>query len=189
MNIKVKKLEKGMGNEFAEYFANLSFSHEPGWSGCYCRFYHMDNEIEEWSKRTGEENRLDAIKEIDNGHMTGFLAYTDGKCIGWLNANDWASYKRLQPYVKDTIGDQKTGVVICYVVHPEYRGMGVAKALLNAAVEDFRKNGYDAVMALPLNANEFSQRLYRGTESMYEKAGFNKVGEFEYGQVFVRELK
>ena len=188
MDIKIVKLEKGMGNTFADYFKNLDFSHEKNWSGCYCRFYHMDNDIEDWAARTGEQNRADAIKEIDNGNMTGFLAFSGDKCIGWLNANDWKSYRRLLEYVPEYIGDKKTGIVICYVIHPEFRSMGVAKALLNAALDDFKSNGYEAVMALPVGADAFSQKMYRGTVSMYEKAGFEKIAEFEYAQVYWLEL-
>jgi len=189
MDIKIKKLTKGMGNAFADYFDNLDFSHEPHYAGCYCRFYHMDNSIEDWTGRTGEQNRADAIEAIDKGNMTGFLAYSGDECIGWLNADDWQNYGRLEGYISKYVDRKKAAVLICYVIHPQYRSMGVAKALLNHAVEYFKENGYDGVMALPIESNTFSQKLYRGTVSMYEKAGFVKIDEFEYGQVFWLKLK
>ena len=188
MDIKIKKVEPGMGHTFADYYANLDFSHEPFFATCFCRFYHLDTDIDDWNRRTAEQNRQETIEAMDTGEMTGFLAYTGDKCIGWLNANDWRSYKRLQPYVADIIGDKKVGVVICYVIHPEHRNMGVATALLDAAIEDFKKQGYDAVMAMPVNANGFSEKQYRGTMGMYDRAGFVKVSEFEYGMVYWLDL-
>ena len=189
MNLKIIKLTKGMGKEFADYFENLDFSHEPHYAGCFCRFYYDNSGIEEWQQRTGEHNKKEAIEEIDKGNMTGFLAYDADKCIGWLNADSSKSYKRLHEYIDEYVKGKNVAVAICYVIHPKYRSMGVAKAMLNHAISYFKNEGYDAMMVLPMNANEFSQKMYRGTVSMYEKAGFQKKGEFDYGQVYMLDFK
>ncbi|MEX1378230.1 MAG: GNAT family N-acetyltransferase [Eubacteriales bacterium] len=188
MDIKITKVKKGMGKDFAEYYENLDFSHEPFYSTCFCRFYHLDTDMDDWKQRTGETNKKETIDAIDAGEMTGFLAYEGEKCIGWLNANHWSSYKRLHPYVSDVVGDKKVGIVICYVIHPEYRNMGVASSLLDAAIQDFKNQGFDAIMALPIKADGFSQKHYRGTVGMYEKTGFVKINEFEYGHVYWKDL-
>lgn len=31
MNIRIKKVKKGMGNTFIDYFRDLDFAHEPHW--------------------------------------------------------------------------------------------------------------------------------------------------------------
>lgn len=183
MDIRIEKVKEGMGQTFADYFNNLDFSHEPHWAGCYCRFYFTgagfsETDLSEWQARSGENNKNEAIDEIDNGSMSGFLAFDEDKCIGWLNANDWKALKRLHEYVSDTVGDKKVGITICYVIHPEYRNRGVATALLKGAIDDFRKQGYDAVLALPVYSKDFSPKLYRGTISMYEKFGFKRLDEF-----------
>lgn len=124
-------------------------------------------------------HKKEAIREIDKGNMKGFLAFDGDKCIGWLNANDWKQLKRLHEYVKDTIGTKKVGMPICFVIHPEYRNKGVATALLKESIADFRNQGYDAMLAIPIYSDDFSPKLYRGTISMYEKAGFRQMDEFE----------
>lgn len=135
--------------------------------------------MKEWQSRSGEENKNEALCEIDNGCMKGFLAFDGDKCIGWLNANDWKKLKRLHEYVGEIIKDKKVAIPICYVIHPDYRNRGVASALLKAAIDDFRKSGYDAVLALPVYSKNFDPKLYRGTISMYEKAGFKQLDKFD----------
>lgn len=179
MNIRIEKVKKGMGQTFADYFKDLDFAHEPHWAGCYCRFYFSDGDLSEWQSRTGEDNRNEAILEIDNGNMEGFLAFDEDKCIGWLNANDWRKLKRMHEYVEDTIGDKKVGIPICFVIHPDYRNYGVATALLKEAVNDFKEQGYDAILAIPVYSENFSPKLYRGTVSMYEKIGFKQMDKFK----------
>ena len=53
----IKPLSPELATTFTEYLENLDFG-EPHWSSCFCRFYHTDCSAEQWSKRTGAENRL-----------------------------------------------------------------------------------------------------------------------------------
>jgi len=178
VNIRIEKVKEGTGQTFANYFKDLDFSHEQHWAGCYCQFYFSDMDLKDWQSRSGEDNRNEAIKKIDSGSMNGFLAFEGEKCIGWLNANNWECLKRIREYVEPIIGDKKVGITICYVIHPNYRSKGVATTLLNAAIDDFRKEGYEAMLAIPVHSDKFSPTLYRGTISMYEKAGFRQINEF-----------
>lgn len=187
MDIKIVKLTQGMGETFTNYFDSLDFGHEPHWAGCYCRFYHNDDSVD-WKLRRAEDNRPEAVAEINNGNMKGFLAFEGDKCIGWLNANNSESYMRLKEDVELVVKDKKVGIVICFVIHPDFRGMGVATKLLNAAVSDFEEQNYDAVLAMPIYSETFSPKMYRGTVSMYQKAGFEKINEFGDVHVYWRKL-
>ena len=55
----------------------------------------------------------------------------------------------------------------------------MATALLKESIADFRNQGYDAMLDIPIYSDDFSPKLYRGTISMYEKAGFRQMDEFE----------
>lgn len=179
MNIEVRAIQANQGKDFVDYFSNLSFAHADHWSGCYCRFYHRECSQEHWQKRNGALNRKEAIEKISSGEMKGYLAYEGAKIIGWLNANDGKSYVRLKEEMKPVIQDKKVGCTICYVIDPEYRRRGVATALLKYAVNDFKKRGYDGMLAIPLEHSGDEKNnpatLYRGAVSMYKKQGYREL--------------
>jgi GNAT superfamily N-acetyltransferase len=175
MNYIVKPLSPELAVTFTEYLENLDFHHAPHWSTCYCRFYHTNCSFEQWQNRTGTENRKDAIEQIEIGNMKGHLAFDNDKCIGWCNANAANQYIRLQNDFRPLIKDKKVGCVICFVIHPDYRKQGVARLLLKHAIGAFKAQGFDAILALPINDISELEKLYRGTFNMYKEFGFEEI--------------
>lgn len=175
MKYTIKSLSPELSSIFTEYFEKLDFGHEPHWATCFCRFYHTNCSSEKWHKRTGEENRLEAIEQIKAGNMKGYLAFDGDKCIGWCNANNVSRYIRLEDDIKHIVTGKKVGCVICFVIHPEYRKQGVARLLLKQAVEDFKLQGFDAVLAIPVDIKDKPESLYRGTINMYRELGFREI--------------
>ncbi|MGE5677909.1 MAG: GNAT family N-acetyltransferase [Pseudomonadota bacterium] len=175
MSSVIKRLSPELADTFVDYLSSLDFNHAPHWATCFCRFYHTDCSGEQWQSRTGDENRAEAVLQIKAGTMKGYLAFDGEKCIGWCNANDLLQYKRFGNDFDYITKGHKTGCVICYVIHPDYRRQGVARLLLRQAVEDFKAQGFDAVLALPVeNAGE-PEKLYRGTLNMYKELGFELI--------------
>ncbi len=187
MDYLIKPLTPQMANTFADYLGGLDFGHAPHWATCYCMFYHLACSHEEWQNRKGPENRAEAIAGISSGKMKGYLAFDGDKCIGWCNANDAASYVRLKNELEPVIKEKKVGSTICYVIHPDYRGQGLARQLLKVAIEDFRKEGYEAVLSLPVDASMDAQKHYRGTVNMYKQQGFREIQR--HGDVCVMWLE
>ena len=172
MTLTIKALSPGMGMVFAQYLDELEYRHAPDWKGCYCRFYHEVGNFQDWLARTHDQNRAAAIAAIDAGAMKGYLAFDGDQCVGWLNANDATTYPRLLEDLREFIADKKVGLTICFVIRPEYRGQGVARQLLFAAIEGFRLAGYDAAMSLPIARDGDPEKRYRGTLHMYDEAGY-----------------
>lgn len=129
MNLEVIALTPELADVYVQYLSSLDFDHAPQWATCFCRFYHTTCSQEDWQNRAGEENKAEALAEIQAGRMKGYLAFTQGKCVGWLNANDARTYLRLATEMAPVIQDKKVGCAICFVSHPEYRGQGVARRL------------------------------------------------------------
>jgi GNAT superfamily N-acetyltransferase len=179
MNYTIKPLNAELSKTYIEFLGNLDFSHSPHWATCFCRYYHTNCSAEEWQNRKGQENRLEAVEEIKAGNMKGYLAFDGDKCIGWCNANDSHQYQRLENEFKSLIKDQKAGCVICFVIHPEYRKQGVARLLLRQAIEGFKAQGFDAVIALPVDLKDEPEKLYRGTMNMYKEYGFEEIEKYE----------
>jgi GNAT superfamily N-acetyltransferase len=170
MPYSVQAIQPKDGEKFVKFMESVSFSHAPHWSGCYCRFYHCED-AEIWKQRTAEQNRAEALGAIKDGSMRGYLAYDGDKIIGWCNANNLEAYHLLKPELSPIIKDQKTGVVICFLIHNEYQSQGVARMLLDAAILGFRNEGYDTVIAMPVDV-DVPEKRYRGTLNMYQERGF-----------------
>ncbi len=172
---EIKPLTPELATVYVDFIGELAFEHAPHWASCFCRFYHTDCDMADWTSRTAAVNRQEALETIQSGQMKGYLAFDGDQCIGWLNANDSKSYIRLQNEMAPVTSGKKVGVVICFVIHPEHRRKGVAKALLERAISDFRVQGYDAVLGLPVNSQESIEKSYRGTFQMYTALGFNEI--------------
>lgn len=111
----------------------------------------------------------------------GVLAYLDGDVVGWCSVSPRTSYRRLvRSRVIPKVDDQPVWSVVCFVVRPDHRGRGVARALLGGAVDVARENGVAMIEGYP--ADNQGKRLnrgfaYTGTRSLFEGAGFTKVAD------------
>lgn len=175
MEYTIKPLTPDLSPVFADYLGGLDFGHSPHWATCFCRFYHTNCSSADWQGRAGEENRTEAIAAIAAGTMEGLLAFDGDKCIGWCNANDVERFLRFEDDFDHLTKGKKVGCVICFVIHPAYRGRGVARSMLKEAVRVFKAKGYAAVLALPVESEAGSEKRYRGTLNMYRELGFQEA--------------
>ena len=83
-----------------------------------------------------------AKQELLTGNMRGYLAFDAGVCVGWCNANDVAQYPRLTEFTEELCRGKRVGCTICFVIHPDYRGKGVAREMLARAIADFRSYNF-----------------------------------------------
>ncbi|MDI6453331.1 GNAT family N-acetyltransferase [Peloplasma aerotolerans] len=185
---RIKKLTPELIDTYTSFFDGLSFDHEPHWKSCYCHFFQSEGTTEAWIKRTGDDNKLSAIRNIYEGMMTGFLAFEDEKCIGWVNANDVKYYKRLEEELKDFIKDKKIASTICYVIHPDYRNQGVARKLLAHAIDYFKHEGYQGMIAFPSERTMDKERHYHGTMNMYLEHNYEEVDAFHGVKMLYKKL-
>lgn len=188
MEMEIKKLTPKVLDDYLEFFDNIAFSDGSEWSGCYCVWYHWKDELdEEWTKlddnSKSDYNRNLAIKMINEGVLNGYLAYQDGKPIGWCNTNDRNQYDRLsinkRPDVwEDVKLNEKVKSIVCFTVAPNMRKKGISKALLNRVCKDATKEGYIYVEGYP-GISRTDERSYHGPITIFEKAGFSVVRELK----------
>lgn len=184
MRISVCKLRPDILEDWLHYFDKTAFTDNDEWCGCYCMCYHWDHELEKkraWNcdRESAEFNRKQAIRLIKSGHLQGYLAYADGNVVGWCNANDKKSYDNVNFDFSEGIPDNhdKIKAIVCFSVSPEYRGQGVATALLEYVCNDAKADGFDLIEAYPFEHNE--NHAYHGPISMYEKNGFKVYRHIE----------
>ena len=167
--------------DYLDFFDHSAFRDFPAWQSCYCMETHRDHTDEEWSERTGVDNRTDMQAMIRDGRVTALLAYVDGKPVGWCNYGETTRLSGVMMKLKlDAAEHSGVGSIACFVIAAPYRGHGVATKLLDAAVERLKARGMRSVEAYPRRQEDSSaQAHYRGSLRMYERAGFEPYRETE----------
>jgi GNAT superfamily N-acetyltransferase len=198
MNITIKLLTPELSDDYFDFFENRAFTDDSPYR-CYCQVFQMTKEQYQRAydnavgQDPGRASREVAERQIADGVLRGYLAYVDGKSIGWCNANDRANYPAEPiydvPFYAPVENHEKA--VICFEIAPEYRGKGVATALLNQVIADAKAEGYLSVVSFPVVRSERYEWDNAGPIRLYEKVGFVKAAEAEQDErvVMRKELK
>jgi ribosomal protein S18 acetylase RimI-like enzyme len=189
MEITIKPLSKELIDDFFYFFDDIAFTDNPDWSDCFCCFYHFGGSDEEWMRITAEENRQTAKTMIQTGKMKGYLAYKKEKPIGWCNVNDKKNFAKLIKRKAVWGGKQeKICSIVCFLISPENRKMGIARRMLEQICKDYAVAQYDYIEAYPRKGNLSSAEQYHGPASMYLKAGFTIYRELDEYDIMRKKL-
>jgi ribosomal protein S18 acetylase RimI-like enzyme len=173
MGIEVVALEPGRLADYLRFFDQVAFTDNPDWASCYCLFYHVPEAG--WEKRSGAQNREEAAGLIRAGGLSGFLAYEDGRPVGWCNANRKERYVLLAKAGELWDPGEEAGrtlSVVCFVIAPAHRRRGIARQLLTAACAAAGAQGLERVEAYPRkNARTAAQHCH-GPLELYRAQGF-----------------
>ncbi len=166
---KIKTLNTETMQDFFKLHDEVDFSYAPGWKGCYCQFYYQKDQ-KAWQEMTVREKKEQAVKRIEAGRMGGFLAYDQEEPIGWLSADDstryvWSDEPEFQ-FAEPTV------ILMCLLIRPDYRRQGVAKALIQATIEHYKRIGYQKIVVQAFYNEKQPEKSYHGTPRMYEDLGF-----------------
>lgn len=182
-SLEVHRVTGDRVDDLLNFFDRDGFAGNPGWASCYCVFYHQDDP-ELNAHRAWKQNRAQIEQRLRDGTTVGFLAYADGRPAGWCNASPRSAY----PIRRKGQGDDEVGVVACFVIAPAYRRHGVARALLEAAVENFKKSGMKRVEAHPVLGTDADAPNYHGPLPLYIEAGFKEAERDERTVLVVKDL-
>lgn len=196
MDITIKPLTPELINDYFDFFDNRAFTDDSPYR-CYCQLYQMTKEMyqSEYNNPTeidfGVVSRKIAEQQIVSETLQGYLAFVDGVAIGWCNANDKSNFP-----VESCTGahfyapaERCEKAVVCFEIAPDFRGKGVAAALLQKVISDAKANGYIAIEGFPVIRSERYEWDCAGHIRLYEKAGFVKVAEEKDFIVMRKELR
>lgn len=198
MNLEIKPLTPALAGDFFDFFDNRAFTDNSPMQPCFCCRPQMTKEQEKTElfglivanpgvmprdiPSFKSTLRKIAEQQILAGDLQGYLALESGVSIGWCNANDKENYTTLG--IGEEIRNAYKGSpneriksVLCFEIAPNYRGKGIATALLTHVCEDAKAKGFDVIEGYPHLRLQREAFDFVGPARLFEKAGFSKVAE------------
>ena len=197
MNLKIKPLTSDLMPDYLDFFDNRAFSDNNPCGPCYCTGPNMDASTEqqmvcEFGNDVKGTIRRYAVKMLAEEKIHGYLAFDGAVSIGWCNAGDMDSYLINDfGFIPDFARQDKYGKtmsVVCFAIAPEYRGKGVAAALLERVCADAKAKGFTAAEGYAKVQKDRVYYDYNGPIRLYEKAGFVEVARHDGRVVMRKEL-
>jgi len=147
---------------------------------CWCTYYRQSGPPEDvpaGASRSGL-NRARLKDLVDRGTTPGLIGYRGTVPVGWVSLGPRSEFARLvrSPVMKP-VDARPVWSIICFVVPPLHRGLGVARALLDGAIDFARRSGADVLEAYPVDraGRSSDDTMWFGAKSMYDRAGFREV--------------
>ena len=143
----IRPLTSELNADYLDFFDHRAFTDDNPNGPCYCTSPNQEKEqiekmVSEFKTYGVKETlRKYAIKMLDKNQIHGYLAYDGDLPVGWCNAADMESYAGFVPAFARDIISGKTISIVCFEIAPEYRGMGIASALIDRVCADAKSRG------------------------------------------------
>ena len=161
---------------------------DPKW--CWCAYYRVRGAIEQHRADRVARNRSvleEAVRTLAAGDRApGLVAYRARDAVGWVSLGPREDYPRIEhSTVLRRVDERPVWSIVCFVVARAVRGEGIARALLDAAVDYAREHGATLLEAYPVDTGGRripSAYAFSGALSMFERAGFEVVERRRYSE-------
>lgn len=161
---------------------------------CFCQYFQYPGDNRDWQMRCGADREANAralVEQLTAGELRAFVAIGEEKVIGWLRLEKPERLtKRYQgrlyrglPCFEGQRG--RVMSVVCFLVDPAFRGQGVARKLLEAALAWGQVEGLSSLEAFPRGATDVTEEeQWTGPMGLYEGLAFVRVHDFSPYPVF-----
>jgi len=128
-------------------------------------------------------NRQDKETLVRQGGSHAILVYDDKTPIGWCQYGTRDELPRIDAgrgyrQVKSLVGPEMLWRITCFFVDKDYRGKGVSKMALHAALDSIIKQGGGIVEAYPVVSKKMAavpEWRWFGTPNMFRRERFKPV--------------
>ena len=159
---------------------------DPKW--CWCASFRITQNVK---SRPPSDNRA-VLEAAARRRPPGLVAYADGRPVGWVSLGPREEYVKLaNQRVFAPVDDRPVWSIVCFVVARADRGQGIARKLLGAAIDFARAEGATTLEAYPADPGGKRMHIadaYKGTLSMFERAGFEVVARRRWSATTVERL-
>ena len=196
---RIERLTPARGQDFLRFFDHergAAFADNPEWAKCYCHYYEVPVAIS-WPTLDGHANGAAMAARIASGEMDGFLAYAGEEVVGWVNAQPCHKLQHACARLRIAaptlpVPPHEAAAIVCFVTAPGWRRRGVARALLDGALDNFVARGICVVDAFPWNVGPDDTSAtdhYHGSPALFAAAGFIAIARHETLTVVRRVLR
>lgn len=164
-------LTRNLWNDLEELFGSHGAC-----GGCWCMRWKLRGKAYDEAK--GYEARQLHKNQLNDGIVTGLLAYLHGDVVGWVAVEPRSAYDRLaHSRVLKPVDDELVWSITCFFVGKKFRNQGIHVELIHAAVGYVRSKGGRIVEGYPIEtAKEMPAPFaFTGTAHAFVKAGFKEV--------------
>jgi GNAT superfamily N-acetyltransferase len=175
MTVTVKPVRAARLDDVAALFGSSRTT-----EGCYCMWFVRSAKECSAGWSGGNKVAFESIVESETDPF-GVLAYRDREPVGWAAVGPRSRYARaLRSTVlkgRDPAEDDRVWFLPCFYIRRDARGAGVARTLLEAAVDLAGRRGATAIEAFPLAGADRhnSGHAYVGVEPLFASSGFTAV--------------
>ncbi len=190
MNIEIKELTSRLLMDYVNFFDTTPHDDNTDESKCYCVGWCSADHRIETDFSSPEKRRKLAEQYVCEGIIKGYLAYHEGRVVGWCNANTRADCLHCGGwlYLMKSLcveSESKVKSIFCFVIAPEMQRKGIATQLLERVCKDAVDEGFDYVEAYPKREFINVARDFMGPIEMYKEHGFVLHKAFESGEIEV----
>lgn len=143
---------------------------------CWCTLWREKPPLPK--EKTERRNMLKAVlrAQVDAGVPVGIVGYLADEPVGWCSIAPRGSYsRRLGGLPNEAENEAPVWAIACFFLHRQFRGQGLMKQLLQAAIAHARSRGAGVVEAYPVDPESPSYH-FMGVLPLFEKLGFQTVG-------------
>jgi len=166
--------------------------------GCWCMFYQRSKPVGRGMSMSelARINRKDKEALVRNGRSHAILVYEGEIPVGWCQYGTDEELPRIDSgrgykKVGKPAGSKKLWRITCFFVDRNFRGKGVAKIALKAALQSIRSQGGGIVEAYPVVSKKMAavpEWRWFGTPSMFRRERFTKVAQLGTSGVLMRRM-
>jgi GNAT superfamily N-acetyltransferase len=114
-------------------------------------------------------------RNVCEGIPIGLLGYSDDEPVAWCSIAPRTTYRNLGGLTSTSESPEEVWSLVCFFIRREFRGKGLTKRIIEAAVQHAAKHGAKVVEAYPVEPGSPSYR-FMGYVPTFSAAGFHEVG-------------
>jgi GNAT superfamily N-acetyltransferase len=165
------------------------FGPSGAYSGCWCMWFRETSAEFDRNGNGGNRKALAAL--VRRNRRPGLLAYVDGRPAGWVSVAPREEFGRIgrSPVLKP-VDDRPVWSVVCFFIDKRFRGRGLDKRLLDAAVDHAARKGARVIEAYPKDPGQrtiTNAEAFVGLLPMFEASGFREVARRSGDRPIVRK--
>jgi GNAT superfamily N-acetyltransferase len=149
--------------------------------GCWCMWWRVPRGGKLWEQIRGPRAKRQLRRLVQSGRALGVLAYAGREPVGWCSLGPRTDFPRLERVRAYRRSDAAAVWSInCFFIRPGFRGQGVARALLAAALRECRRRGARLAEGYPVTPTKGGGRLaaafsWTGPLGIFLEQGFTVV--------------